>query len=61
MSEDLIEVVFLTPQEELFTGTLFEITVETYRRVLLYGTCGYRVLPPKRAQLQLVKDKHETL
>jgi len=43
MFDKIITVIFLTPQEEEFTGTTFEITTELYRRSLIFGTCAYKM------------------
>jgi hypothetical protein len=43
MSDKTVTVIFLTPQEEEFTGTLHEITTELYRRSLVFGTCAYKM------------------
>jgi len=51
MAKKIITVIFLSPHEEEFTGTAFEITTELHRRALIYGTCSYKI---KRNVLYLV-------
>lgn len=40
-----VEIKFLTPEEEYFTGTVPEIVAELYRRSMLYGNCAYMIEP----------------
>lgn len=44
MNDAEIEVLFLTPQEEYFIGTISEIVQELYRRSATYGTCEYKLV-----------------
>lgn len=50
-----VEIIFLTPDRESFTGTPIEIARELDRRMLLYGTCSYEI--PAKTTILLDMEK----
>jgi len=60
MSERRLTVLFFEPHEEEFIGTPFEIAIEFDRRVLIYGTASYRLVPGNMSYLRLVEDNDES-
>ncbi len=44
MSEVIMEVEFLYPNEGTFRGTILELMNEVYQRAAIFGTCRYRLI-----------------